>query len=270
MSIPQTPSSLTVPALRHRSYFIHEGDVTIRVENYFFRVHKYFLTRESAYFRLRLAASPVPGHDLPGSSEANPLVLDEATSDAFACFLWVFYNPKYSIYAATPDQWSCILELAQKWGFKDVEKLCIRELEKLDLSPVDRIQIYQRFKLDDTLLLDCFETLTTRDEPIDFEEGAKLGLKTSLHIARAREFSRSPDTGGPRSPAVQLKSPDLRLLISNIFQLPSAGPFTAPVNDSNKVDRASALPAVNGPYDTVKTRSSLAEQLQLRRSPTIN
>jgi hypothetical protein len=115
----------------------------------------------------------------------------------------------------------------------------------LDLSPVDRIQIYQRFKLDDTLLLDCFETLTTRDEPIDFEEGAKLGLKTSLHIARAREFSRSPDTGGPRSPAVQLKSPDLRLLISNIFQLPSAGPFTAPVNDSNKVDRASALPAVS-------------------------
>ena len=115
----------------------------------------------------------------------------------------------------------------------------------MDLSPVDRIQIYQRFNLDDTLLLDCFETLTTRDEPIHFEEGAKLGLKTSLHIARAREISRSPDAGGPRSPAVQLKSPDLRLLISNIFQLPSLGPFTAPVNDSSKVDRASALPAVS-------------------------
>jgi hypothetical protein len=166
--------------------------------------------------------------------------------------------------------------------------LCIRELEKLDLSPVDRIQIYQRFKLDDALLLDCFETLTTREEPIGFEEGAKLGLKTSLHIARAREYSRSPDTGGPRSPAVQLKSPDLRLLISNIFQFPPVGPFTAPVNDSNKVDRASALPAVSdanfsllrvpvivaitfvdGPHDTIKTRSSLAEQLHLRRSPPI-
>ena len=65
----------------------------VQVENYLFRVHRYFLQRESAYFRLRLDPSTRPGRDLPGSSEANPLVLDEATSDAFACFLWVFYNP---------------------------------------------------------------------------------------------------------------------------------------------------------------------------------
>ncbi len=32
MSIPQTPSTLTVPLMRHKSYFIHEADVTIRVD----------------------------------------------------------------------------------------------------------------------------------------------------------------------------------------------------------------------------------------------
>jgi len=235
--------------MRHKSYFIHEADVTIRVENYIFRIHKYFLLRESAYFRLRLSSPSLPGQDPPGSSESNPLVLDDATSDAFACFLWVFYNPKYSVYKATAEQWCLILDLSQKWGFKDVEMLCIRELEELDLPPVDRIQIYQRFNLDDTLLLDCYESLTTRDEPIAVDEGIKLGLKTSLHIARAREMSRGPDTGGPRTPsAVQLKSPDLRLLISDIFQFPvihtnGAGPLTAPVKQSNRVDRASALPA---------------------------
>lgn len=31
MSIPSTPSSLTVPITRHKGYFIHEADVTIRV-----------------------------------------------------------------------------------------------------------------------------------------------------------------------------------------------------------------------------------------------
>ena len=31
MSIPSTPSSLTVPVTRHKGYFIHEADVTIRV-----------------------------------------------------------------------------------------------------------------------------------------------------------------------------------------------------------------------------------------------
>jgi hypothetical protein len=31
MSIPSTPSSLTVPVTRHKGYFIHEADLTIRV-----------------------------------------------------------------------------------------------------------------------------------------------------------------------------------------------------------------------------------------------
>jgi hypothetical protein len=139
--------------------------------------------------------------------------------------------------------------------------------------------------------MDCYESLTTRDEPIDVEEGVKLGLRTSLQIARAREMSRGPDTGGARSPsAVQVKGLDLRLLISNIFQFPLrqtdgadyAGPLTAPVRQSNRVDRASALPAVSdvdfsvlrvpmtitntfvdGPHHTIKTRSPFTEQLEL-------
>jgi len=217
-----------------------------------FRVHRFFLERESAYFRLKLDNSTRPDRDPPGSSESNPLVLDEATSDAFACFLWVFYNPKYSVYNAKPGQWSLILDLAKKWGFKQVEHLCIRELENLRLSPVDRIQIYQRHELDETLLIDSFEELTTRDDPIGVDEGLKLGLKTSIQIACARERSRGPDTGGLRTPStVRLSPMDLRGLISDIFKLPQIntngaadpGPFTAPVNTSDRIDRASTLPA---------------------------
>jgi hypothetical protein len=103
-----------------------------------------------------------------------------------------------------------------------------------------------------TLLLDSYESLTTRDEPIGMEEGVKLGLRTSLQIARAREMSRGPDTGGGlRSPsAIQLTPSDLRSLLSDIFRIQTngaayTGPFTAPVNHSDKLDRASALPAVS-------------------------
>jgi hypothetical protein len=146
-----------------------------------------------------------------------------------------------------------ILELAKKWDFKQVEQLCIRELEKLELSSVDRIQIYRKHELDETLLIDSFEDLTTRVEPIEMEEGLKLGLKISLQIACAREMSRGPDTGGLRSPStVRLSPTDLRGLISNIFKLPQIhtngaadpGPFTAPVDTSDRIDRASTLPAV--------------------------
>jgi hypothetical protein len=147
--------------------------------------------------------------------------------------------------------------LAQKWGFRQVEELCIRELERLALSPVDRIHIYQQHNLDKTLLLDSFETLTTREEPIGLEEGMKLGLQTSVQIAFAREKSRGPDTG-LRSPDVRLDSPHIRGLLSDIFRIETngaanAGPFTAPLRDSGKLDRASALPAVSNTLAFLKT-----------------
>jgi hypothetical protein len=31
MSIPSTPSTLAVPTMRHKGYYIHEADLTIRV-----------------------------------------------------------------------------------------------------------------------------------------------------------------------------------------------------------------------------------------------
>ena len=138
-----------------------------------------------------------------------------------------------------------------------------------------RIHIYQKFELDSTLLLDSYATLTTRDEPIGLEEGVKLGLRTSLQIAQAREMSRGPDTGGVRSPsAVQLDGPDLHTLLSDIFGLPKiltngiahAGPRTAPVRLSDRVDRASNLPAVSDGYSLVKARTLMPVSTTLSKT----
>ena len=35
----------------------------------------------------------VPCNDPPGSSETNPIVLEDTPTEAFTWFLWVFYNP---------------------------------------------------------------------------------------------------------------------------------------------------------------------------------
>ena len=76
------------------------------------------------------------------------------------------------------------------WGFTEVENLCIRELEDLSLLPVERISIYQQFKLDRMLLLEPFVQLTIRAEPLSIEDGRSLGLETCLLLARARETCR--------------------------------------------------------------------------------
>jgi len=123
---------------------------------------------------------------------------------------------QYSIYSTSVENWTKILVLAQRWGFKEVEQLCIRELEKITIPPVAKIQIYQEFKIDRSRLLSSFAELTTRPNPLSLEEGHKVGLETALQIARARELSRGSHA---RPSAVQLQEPEIRSAIRDAFGL---------------------------------------------------
>ncbi|KAH9006322.1 hypothetical protein EDB86DRAFT_714490 [Lactarius hatsudake] len=203
--------------VRHQEYFFRDGDITIRVEDSIFRFHKFFITRESRHFHSMLVPNAIPCRDPPGSSETNPVVLKDATAEGFASLLWVFYNPEYSIYKAPLEKWKLILKLAQQWGFAQVEKLCIRELENLLIPPVEKIELYQEFNINPSLLHTSFVTLTKRPEPLDVKEGNKLGLETSLKLAQARELSRARDHGF-------LSATEVQSIIDEVFGLGSGPP----------------------------------------------
>jgi hypothetical protein len=211
--------------VRHGEYYIHGGDVIFRVESYLFRVHRFFFTRDSAYFREKLPHPPPPGEFTKGSSDNNPFILEDTLRVDFERFLWVFYNPKYSIYEANVEEWSSILKLAHQWDFTEVKALALRELEQLEIPALQKIILYHTHVIDRNLLQEAYTTLTVRDGPITIEEGRELGLETALQLARAREIARAPvfsgkKSGAPRSP-VNLAGVELDSLIQNLFNLSS-------------------------------------------------
>jgi hypothetical protein len=67
--------------------------IYLQVENILFRVHRYFFTRDSAFFRDKLPHPPPPGEFTKGSSDGNPFVLEDTLRIDFERLLWVFYNP---------------------------------------------------------------------------------------------------------------------------------------------------------------------------------
>jgi hypothetical protein len=97
--------------VRNAEYYIHGGDVIFlvrgpqwvwyrcimvthrQVESNLFRVHRYFFTRDSAFFRDKLPYPPPAGELTKGVSDSNPLVLEDVLQIDFERFLWVFYNP---------------------------------------------------------------------------------------------------------------------------------------------------------------------------------
>jgi len=206
---------------RHDEYYLTGGDLFFLVEQNHFRVHRYFFERESQFFKIQLATPASPGAARRGTSESTAIVLNDVKSADFAKFLWVFYNPKYSLYKARVDDWVVIMALAHQWGFQEVMRLATREIERLEMPDIDRIVAYHRFELDRSLLIHRYAALTAREEPLTYEEGMALGMDTTLKIFRAREVARAtPAADGSRSPtSAVLPDEEMQSLIVDLFDI---------------------------------------------------
>ncbi|TFK29659.1 hypothetical protein FA15DRAFT_581696 [Coprinopsis marcescibilis] len=187
--------------VRHPLYYIQSADLCFLLGHVQFRVHRYFFERESPYYRGKLTLPVSPGATRQGSNDAEPIVFDDVTPEAFEKLLWVFYNPRYSLYDAPVEDWFTVLDLSQKWGFAQVKSLAVRELEKKEFSDIDRVAEYQKNDVDRNLLIPRYAALCAREKPLTLPEGLKLGMETTLIIASAREFVRASKLAdGSRSP----------------------------------------------------------------------
>ncbi|KAJ7725671.1 hypothetical protein DFH07DRAFT_251958 [Mycena maculata] len=141
-------NSESLLGLQHfEEFYLSGGDLYCLVENKLFRIHRYFFERESKFFKAQLAVPATPGRPRIGTADDSAILLDNVRSKDFAKLLWVFYNPKYSLYDASVEDWSTILELAERWEFAEVKNLAVRELEKKDELPdIDRIVLYPSSK----------------------------------------------------------------------------------------------------------------------------
>ncbi|KAL1703911.1 hypothetical protein EV121DRAFT_206870 [Schizophyllum commune] len=202
---------------RHEEYYISTGDLHFVVDHTRFRVHRYFYERESEFFRRILLAPASPGATRQGASDDNAIQLDYVTSDEFAKFNWVFYNPKYSLYDKSARDWQIILRLAYRWGFPDVHELAVRELDKLYVPDIDRVVMYQDHGVDRRKLVPCYAALAQRADPITLDEGERLGLSTVIMLAQARELARA----GPQrelAPA-GLRRDEMEEIVKDVFDI---------------------------------------------------
>ncbi|KAJ7287040.1 hypothetical protein C8J57DRAFT_1049973, partial [Mycena rebaudengoi] len=174
----------------HDEFYLSGGDLYCLVQNHLFRIHRYFFERESQFFREHLQMPATPGAPRIGMAEDSAVLLENVRSEDFRKLLWVFYNPKYSLYDTTVEEWSTILELAVRWGFAEVKNLAVRELEKLEIPDIDRIVLYRKYEVDESYLLPRYAALCQRPELLTVEEGLRLGMAVVIPLSRARECAR--------------------------------------------------------------------------------
>ena len=125
------------------------------------------------------------------------------------------------MYNRPVEEWEIILKLAHRWTFPEVKNLAVRELEKLMYPDLDRIATYQANAVDRKLLIPYYARLCEREEPLTLPEGMKLGMETTLIIARARELARgSVSPTGARSPTTaHVHGNELHTIVCDLFEI---------------------------------------------------
>ncbi|KAG1729708.1 hypothetical protein EDB19DRAFT_110073 [Suillus lakei] len=186
--------------IHHKDYYLRGGDMDVLIGNHQYRIHSFFFYRESLVWRQMLEAPPNSGER--GSTDApSSFTLDDVKSEDFERFLWVIYNPQYSLYDAPVETWLSIISLAHRWNFCKIKDLAIRELEKLDIEPIEKIVAYHEYKINKTFLLPAYIAMCKREKPLSLAEGMSLGMETVLRLADARERARQQAAeSGIRSP----------------------------------------------------------------------
>lgn len=206
--------------------------MTVLVENHLYRIHSHFFERESLFFRQKFQSAE--GEER-GSSDNNAYTLDDVKSEDFARFLWVFYNPKYSLYEAPLETWLSILHLANRWSFCNVKELTVRELEKIEIEPVDKIAIYHEHSINKLFLIPAYIAVCKRDKPLTFSEGMQLGMETVLRIADARERARQRAAeSGFRSPTFDdFEDSEMESMVKEVFGITSRPTSPIPQTSSS-------------------------------------
>jgi BTB/POZ domain len=230
-----------------------------QLRNVQFRVHRYFFERESLWYRKKLSAPASPGAAKSGSSDNEPIVFTDVSPDDFEKLLWVFYNPRFSLYPAPASTWTSILALAHRWGFAEVKAFCVRELEKKsieELGGIDRIVVYHANEVDRNLLIPVYAALCARENPLTLPEGLKLGMETTLIIASAREYVRSHVMeDGSRTPITPTaQGEEMEQIIRDFFGIP------IPDGSSASADEVLAAAAMADPVEPEEEQPKQAQQ----------
>ncbi|KAI0329796.1 hypothetical protein GY45DRAFT_1324596 [Cubamyces sp. BRFM 1775] len=175
------------PAVRHSTFYMQDEMVILRVENCLFRVHRYFLERDSTFFRDFFQRTLVPGSSV-GKTDDTAVRLQEVSRREFECLLHFLYHG-----ASNPQNDSILnlvllLSTSTALAFPAARTHAITALDRASppLDPVERVFLAEKYDIP-AWLRPAYVELCARTHPLEDSEAEVLGLQTTARLARARE-----------------------------------------------------------------------------------
>ncbi|KZP16988.1 hypothetical protein FIBSPDRAFT_1047105 [Athelia psychrophila] len=166
--------SVPITARQRDPEFYKEDDMSFfAVEDYIFKIPRFFLDRETSFF----------AKDTLRSAQSN-----SAASAASNSMPPAFPNKYYDPIALSLPQWLAILSASTHFDMASVRARAINELTALStaIDPVEQIVIALKHKIP-AWLTDAYVTLCERKKSLTSQEAKTLGTDIACMVAEARE-----------------------------------------------------------------------------------
>ncbi|KAI0634589.1 hypothetical protein C8Q77DRAFT_1194732 [Trametes polyzona] len=174
------------PAVRHTLFYMEDEMITLRVENCLFRVHRYFLERDSTFFK-DFFQRTVTGTGM-GKTDDTAIRLQEVSRREFECLLHFLYHGASSAQNDSILNLVLLLSTSSALSFPAARTHAIGALDRASppLDPVERVFLAEKYDIP-AWLRPAYVELCSRAHPLEDAEAEVLGLQTTARLARARE-----------------------------------------------------------------------------------
>ncbi|KAI6040626.1 hypothetical protein EDC04DRAFT_1459445 [Pisolithus marmoratus] len=174
---------------KHLEFYTHT--VTFLVEDCLFRIPREPLEAESIVFRDMFRLPQGDPETVEGLSDTRPVILQGVSKKEFESLLRALMCRQHGTHRGSDldhDQWISVLKLSTMWEFDELRNAAIQYLDPSSqrLHPVDKFVLALQYDIKKWLLPTLLE-LAARAEPINTEEGHRIGLENVVKLAAVRE-----------------------------------------------------------------------------------
>lgn len=161
----------------------------------------------------------------PTSTSSCQYSIPGALVHLFFIFSLILLCPvrEYGSFEATNvKEWSAVLNLADKWGFRRIRALAIKQITPI-ASPVDILVLNRRHSINEAgwCLADAYYAIIIRPNALTLEEGYLLGMEDVIEIASIRQDCNSGNKDLSSLSAPTLQEIENRLRLPKVVHTPA-------------------------------------------------
>ncbi|KAL1726604.1 hypothetical protein EV714DRAFT_219025 [Schizophyllum commune] len=179
MATDANTASESLMEVRRGSIVIEDtGAKVFKVEDTLFTVHTYFLVAHSPVFKDMLQVAQA--NEGEGSSEDNPIILEDIPARDFDMLVRVLYTPcaltqTSPLQTASVEECASLIKLLERWQMDEILAGVRQVLHDRDWDLADKIALAAATEMNAVWLSIAYQDLILRGAPPTLEEGARMG-----------------------------------------------------------------------------------------------